>query len=145
MASAEFCANDMKSATTGVTPFFAEKGYHPRIGIADPTPLPVDMTTYRRVEAEAADRYAEKLRLITQHCQESMLWAQAWQELYTNRNRNPAPIYRPGSYVWLNAKNVQTTRPSAKLDYRNLGPFKVLERVGNYAYRLELPPQLQAL
>lgn len=36
IASAEFCANDTKSATTGVTPFFAEKGFHPTIGIEDP-------------------------------------------------------------------------------------------------------------
>lgn len=143
--SAEFCANDLKSATTGITPFFAEKGYHPTIGIEDPLPHPTDLSPYQLSEEEHADRYAEKLRLVTQHCQESMLWAQAWQELYANQNRNPAPIYRPGSQVWLNAKNVQTTRPSDKLDYRNLGPFKVTRRIGDHAYELDLPPQLQAL
>lgn len=47
--------------------------------------------------------------------------------------------------VWLSAKNVQTTRPSAKLDYRNLGPFKVLRRIGDHAYELDLPPQLSSI
>lgn len=143
--SAEFCANDTKSTTTGITPFFAEKGYHPVIGIQDPLPYVDTLSTHQLVEAEAADRYAKKLALVTQHCREAMLWAQAWQEHYANRDRNPAPIYRPGSQVWLNAKNIKTTRLSVKLDYRNLGPFRVKKRVGDHAYYLDLPPQLQAL
>jgi len=69
-----------------------------------------------------------------------MLWAQAWQEYYANYSRNPAPLYRKGSQVWLNVKNISTTRLSEKLDYRNLGLFIVKRRVGNYAYELELPP-----
>ena len=143
--SAEFCANDTKSATTGVTPFFAEKGFHPTIGIEDPQPYPADLSSHLRMEHENADAYAEKLSLLQQHCREAMLWAQAWQEHYANQGRNPAPLYRVGSQVWLNAKNIQTTRPSDKLDYRNLGPFKVLKRIGNYAYRLDLPPQLSSV
>lgn len=31
------------------------------------------------------------------------------------------------------------TRPSKKLDYRNLDPFRIKRYVGKYAYGLELP------
>jgi hypothetical protein len=41
--------------------------------------------------------------------------------------------------VWLNAKNITTQRPSKKLDWKNLGPFKVVRIVSPYAYELELP------
>jgi len=143
--SAEFCANDTKSATTGITPFFAEKGYHPSIGIEDALPYEAGLSPHRILESQEADRYADRLRLVAQHCQESMLWAQAWQEHYANRARDPAPLYRPGSLVWLNAEHIRTTRPSRTLDYRNLGPFKVICRVGNYAYRLDLPRQFESL
>ena len=46
IASAEFCANDIKSATTGITAFFAEKGFHLSVGIEDSPPLPEGLSTY---------------------------------------------------------------------------------------------------
>jgi len=44
-----------------------------------------------------------------------------------------------GDKVWLSAKHIQTTRPSKKLDYKKLGPFKVTKVINRNAYRLELP------
>lgn len=38
---------------------------------------------------------------------------------------------------------VHTTRPSAKLDYKKLGTYEVLERVGTHAYKLKLPPTME--
>ena len=45
----------------------------------------------------------------------------------------------------MSARNIKTTRPYQKLDSKFLRPFKILERVGNHAYRLELPPSMQRL
>jgi hypothetical protein len=39
--------------------------------------------------------------------------------------------------VFLSSRNINTTRPSKKLDDKMLGPFKVLEAVGT-SYRLQL-------
>ena len=38
-----------------------------------------------------------------------------------------------------------TRRPSKKFDVRYLGPFKILERIGKLAYRLDLPPSMVRL
>ena len=42
-------------------------------------------------------------------------------------------------------KNIKTSRPSQKLDVKRLGPFKILEVVGEsqMAFKLELPPQMR--
>ena len=48
-----------------------------------------------------------------------------------------------GQKVWLLRRHVATTRPSSKLDVRRLGPFDILEQIGNSAYRLGLPPQMK--
>nr|GFD53720.1 transposon Ty3-G Gag-Pol polyprotein [Tanacetum cinerariifolium] len=40
-------------------------------------------------------------------------------------------------------KNVRTTRPSKKLDWKYAGPFKILDRVGINAFKLELPPTVR--
>jgi hypothetical protein len=38
---------------------------------------------------------------------------------------------------------VKTTRPSSKLDYKLIGPYPILERVGSKAYKLDLPPSVK--
>ena len=47
--------------------------------------------------------------------------------------------------VWLNASNISTSRPSKKLDWKRLGPYKVLKRVSLQAYKLALPPTMRHL
>lgn len=42
-------------------------------------------------------------------------------------------------------RNIKTTRPSDKLDYRKLGPFSIVKAHGPNAYLLELPPSLSRL
>ncbi|RXK35238.1 hypothetical protein M231_07492 [Tremella mesenterica] len=45
--------------------------------------------------------------------------------------------------VFLNRKNIQTLRPSLKLDHRMLGPFKVIEATSSpLAFKLDLPPSM---
>src|SRR5271155_4601896 len=61
---------------------------------------------------------------------------------YYDRNRTPAPDYQPGDKVYLDASDIQTTRPSKKLSHRRLGPFEVVRKVGNGAYQLKLPPSM---
>ena len=48
-------------------------------------------------------------------------------------------ISKIGDKVWLSSKNIHTTRPTKKLDYKKLGPFKILEKVNNRSYHLDLP------
>jgi hypothetical protein len=48
-------------------------------------------------------------------------------------------VLNPGDTVWLKRKNIRTTRLSGKLDHKQIGPYKILERVGSRAYKLDLP------
>ena len=43
--------------------------------------------------------------------------------------------------VYLLRKNIRTKRPSNKLDYIKLGPFRIKEKVGTINYRLQLPKE----
>lgn len=130
---AEFAANNQASESTQVSPFFALHGYHPRATTdlrpaTDPTP--------GDPEALAA---ATTLQEIHEHLRAEMSRAQAIQAENGDRRRTPAPIFRPGDWVWLDARNITTRRPSKKLDHRRLGPYEVLETVGPNAARLRLP------
>ena len=64
---------------------------------------------------------------------------------YYNQKRTPAPVYKPGDRVYLDASDIKTTRPSPKLSHRRLGPFKIECQVGLLAYRLKLPHGMRQL
>ncbi|KZZ93605.1 hypothetical protein AAP_02397 [Ascosphaera apis ARSEF 7405] len=53
------------------------------------------------------------------------------------------PRPQPGNLVWINAKNITTLHPRKTLNWKNLGPFKVIEAIRSHAYRLELPSHIQ--
>ena len=57
----------------------------------------------------------------------------------------PAPVYQPGDKVYLDASNIQMTRPSQKLAHKRLGPFTIVRKVGNSTYQLCLPPSMSRL
>jgi len=45
--------------------------------------------------------------------------------------------------VLLLPRNIRTTRPCKKLDYKKIGPFKILGRIGTSAYKLDLPASMR--
>src|SRR6266436_8524526 len=54
-------------------------------------------------------------------------------------------MFNNSNLVMLSCRNIRTTRLSNKFDYWKLGPFKVINWIGNNAYRLELPESLSHL
>lgn len=66
-----------------------------------------------------------------------------------NKSRTERQL-RVGSRVWLSTRNLRLrnesgTEPHSKLRPKFLGPFKVLQEMGNGAYRLELPHSMRRL
>ncbi len=59
--------------------------------------------------------------------------------IYANRKRSMGPPLGRGDKVYLLRKNIKTRRPSTKLDFKKLGPFEILDKVGKVNYRLQLP------
>jgi hypothetical protein len=56
-----------------------------------------------------------------------------------NRLRSITPAFAVGNMVWLLRRHIATTRPCSKLDYKRLGPFRVIERINLVAFHLKLP------
>ncbi len=132
---AEFAYNNLENASTGHTPFYANYGFHP----AFEPKITQDATT------PAARDFADRLATIRAELQAELKEAQAYQALHFDSRASPAPEFEQGDLVWLRRRNIKTTRPSDKLDYRKLGPFPVIKRHGRATYVLELPPSLSRL
>ena len=43
--------------------------------------------------------------------------------------------------IYLYKKNLRTKRPSAKLDFVKVGPYKIIEQIGPINYKLKLLAQ----
>ena len=63
-------------------------------------------------------------------------------ERSANRQRVPAPAYRPGQRVWLVAKDLPLSSVSRKLAPRYVGPYTIAQVINPSALRLTLPPSL---
>ncbi|WVZ89803.1 LOW QUALITY PROTEIN: hypothetical protein U9M48_036162 [Paspalum notatum var. saurae] len=73
--------------------------------------------------------------------------AQSRQKSYSDRRRRPL-AFEEGNHVYLRVspmKGVHQFGVKGKLALRYVGPFKITERCGAVAYRLELPPHLAAV
>ena len=79
--------------------------------------------------------------------QQHMKVAQSRQKSYADRRRRPL-TFEVGDYVYLKVspmKGVKRFGMKKKLSPRYVGPYKIVERKGNDAYKLQLPPEMSAI
>jgi hypothetical protein len=131
---AEFVYNNTIHTSTGVSPFYANYGYHPNSGQA------VTMVS----NIESAEEFAKRMEYVKTECQAALQHSKTLMKKFFDRHRNPAIEYSSGSKVWLESVNLQTGRPSRKLSDKRVGPFEVVEKVGRAAYRLKVPNHWKA-
>ena len=127
LAFAEFAYNNTLQETTKTTPFFANYGYHPAHEEM------CQETTARILEREDMSQLHDIIRT-------EMIMAQETRRENADKHRKPDPCLKSGDKVWLKAKDLNTTRPSRKLDYKKWGPYDIVEKIGQKAYKLALPP-----
>lgn len=131
---AEFTFNNSTSASTKLTPFFAWQGFHPRANsFTVPSKVP------------KADDFVVLLEDIQLILIESLRHAKATQARNYNNKSRPSPSYAVGDWVWLTRRFIPSTRPSPKLDYRRIGPFRISKLIGSNAAQLELGSSLYRL
>ena len=85
---------------------------------------------------------ADKVRVIRQRMKE----AQDRQKSWADQKRRVLE-FNVGDHVYLKInpiKSIHRVRTQGKLSPRYIRPFEVLERIGELAYRLALPPNLSA-
>ncbi|XP_073356168.1 uncharacterized protein [Aegilops tauschii subsp. strangulata] len=130
---AKYAYNRARHSTTGKSPFEVVYGFNP-LSPLDILPLPLQERT--NMDASARVNYLKKLHEDTRHTIERQV-----QRLATKLNVNKQPmIFNIGDLVWLHLrKDHFPNERKSKLLPRADGPFKVLARYNNNAYKINIP------
>lgn len=126
---AEFSYNNRIHASTRQTPFALDTGRHPRMG-TEPN---------RSSNVEAADEFASRITKATEEARSALNQAADDMARYYDAHRTDLEIFKVGDKVWLDSRNIKTTRPTKKLDDKWFGPFPIDKILSRNAYRLKLP------
>src|SRR5258707_4356840 len=113
---------------TGVSPFFANKGYHPSL-MVEPNV---------QVSSIGAQCFISDLDDLHTELKRSIAKAQERYQKYADEHRSPAPLLKIGDQVYVKAKYFHTTQPSKKLSKKNLGPYKVIAIPRSHSFTLRL-------
>ena len=90
-------------------------------------------------QVESVNEFKERMENALKEAKAALAKSKDDMAKYYDQRRTPAPDYQPGDRVYLDASDIHTTRPSQKLSHRRLGPFTIVGKAGNSAYRLRLP------
>src|ERR1700709_2193988 len=125
---AEFAHNNAITST-GRSPFKTIYGYNPEF-ITSPN---------SNSTIPAADEIADEIGKAQEDVKSTLEIVNERMKRFFDHGVKNAPQFEIGDQVWLDAKNIKQRRPSVKLSDRRLGPFEVLEKVGELNYKLKLP------
>lgn len=125
---AEFAYNNAKHSTTGVSPFFANYGHHPR------TDFP-DMGDGKN---QYANDFVQRMRQIERSMKETIAMAQQRQAHQANKHRRERE-FKEGDWVFLSTSNLSVMTLTKKLAPRYVGPMKVTKKISRTAYEIDIP------
>jgi len=123
---AEFVYNNAPSETTGVSPFFANKGYHLNLAIHPE----------RDLASNCAREYTVDLGELHDHLKTEMAEAQQRYRAASDTCRMPPLDFTLGEHAYVREKYFHTRRPTKKLAEKYLGPYELIAQVGTHSFTL---------
>ena len=129
LPTAEFAYNNSTTMGNGMSPFYANYGFHPA-AMDPPITEPLN---------PASEVYAHWMITVHDESQKGLEEAQERMRWYTDPTWKELPAYQVGDLVMLSGRKIKTRRPSKKLDHKNHGPFQIEKMVSPLAIRLTLP------
>lgn len=134
LPTAEFALNDTYQASIQSTPFYLTYGQHPL------TPV---RAIAARANVPAAVDFVLNVRQSVKRAKQLLLAAQQRQKAYVDNKRRDV-VYKPGQKVFLSTEHIRLKSVGTqKLLPRFIGPFTIVQRVGECAYKLQLPATLK--
>jgi transposase InsO family protein len=153
----EFAVNNAWQESIKTTPFYSNYGLRPHTPIRAELPSKVpaaakfshewQLTVLEALrflvgaeQRDAAVQRKMEADVSLAQARANLSNAQARQKVQADKHRSEEPSFAKGSGVLLSTKNIQWKHPGArKLLPLWIGPFKILQKIGKVAYKLQPP------
>ncbi|WZY93770.1 hypothetical protein YC2023_066099 [Brassica napus] len=129
----EFAYNHARHSITNLSPFEIVYGFRPE------TPMDLAALPPAMQVSQSGDKKAEFVKNMHRQVKETLEKKAERNRIKLNKGRTEV-IFQPGDWVWLHMRPERFPEErKSKLSPRGDGPFRVLDRINDNAYRLELP------
>ena len=132
---ARIALNSAESTATGVTPFFANKGYHPQFGFSGA----------KDVNSKLALDFAVTLESLSEFLQAQLIKSQEAMRRNTDHHLQDTPEFKIGEKAYISAEFIKTTQPTKKFTKVQFRPFKIVGRPNPNSVTLQLPRYLAGI
>ena len=129
---AEFAYNNALSATTSVSPFFANKGYH----------LNITVHPEHDIASSRAHNFAIDFDELQSTLKAEISVAQQHYQKSADARCSPTPNFKVGDKVFVKAQFFRTIWPSKKLSEKYLRPYEIISQPGTLLFTLCLPESM---
>jgi hypothetical protein len=134
----EFAYNNSVNPSTGFSPFFLNYGHDPLVPALLLKPVETNVPS-------VVDFVGTQSSALAQ-AQDTIVTAQNRQKEQADKSRRPV-TFAVGDRVLLSTENISvaahSNRPSKKLEPKFVGPFRIIEKVNDNAFKLELPRNMR--
>jgi len=125
----EYAYNNSVTMATGLSPLYANYGFHPRIS------WPVEIEAMN----PAGRNYGHWMVSVDAFCKKTLERTRERMSRYYDKRSKEAPKMKVRDLVILSSKNLRNWHPSKKLDHKMQGPFEIEKIVSPNAVMLKLP------
>ena len=131
----EFAYNNVPSATTSISPFFANKGYH----------LKITVHPERNIASSQARDFTVDLNELQSTLKAKISAAQQYYQKSADAQCFPAPDFKVDNKVFVKAQFFQTIRSSKKLSEKYLRPYEIIAQPGTLSFTLCLLESMRSV
>ena len=131
LPTVEMVINSMPNKSTGFSPFYLNYGHEPV--------LPMQLLCGKeKISTESVASFIRRVTSDWELAKSNLQRSVALQQKYYDQ-RHRDVHYEVGDLVLLSTRNLKMKGTPVKLQRRFVGPFRVIETIGQQAYRLSLP------
>lgn len=129
----ELAYNCSPHSATGLSPFEVMIGENPI--------RPQDLDLVDRFPPTTTPPMTKAFRALVDRAAAHLEQAKIQQKAFADASRRPLE-FSVGDHVWVSTRYM-VQRGSRVFAQRYVGPFRIIERIGKAAYKLDLPPSMQ--
>ena len=131
---AQLAYNTAYNESTRLTPAYANFGFTPDAYHDARKPETIN---------PAAIIKSDDLKNLHNELRTELEFVRKRMQRYYDPKRVGGPTFSEGDMVYLSTKNITTKRPSHKLDFKYIGPYKIVKKVSKNNYELDLPSKVR--